>query len=593
MRKLLALILSLMLISACALAEGGLTMIIDTDEGSMLISEDGSPLTQAGEYDVIYSITYEECPPERLLYAVTPHAEYELITLSPEDLENMDIEAWPEDGGELVDGEDSEIVDDEWGTESGDDLDIEIIVGEEEYIGDWDEDWSEEDWYDFEGDFFDSLYAVMNAKGEVITEYDYIAFTHDVANAVVFGTRADGLIDVIDEAGNVLLSTDYAAMTSDCSGGYFATKPDLDRIDEYGEFPTVSELVHVTSDGAEEATGYSTGTYELGIFDSGFLCVALYIEPMSEIAEIGDVDMEDYPEKEVDEDMTEAPEDAVDEDFIDYYDSDDYYEAEGYVYLDAQGKNVFGKEFTYATMFTGGYAEVEDEDYNTRLINTSGEFVTEGDYSSFDRVDGDMPIVANYYEGGFDLLSQTDLSVIASFGNEYGEELFAAHAGDGFILAYSDSTMLIMDKTGNVLYTSDAADEDVYAYTWYAYCEGSPERIIVSRGAWPEAECSLMDLSGNTIGASYPELVALSWKDGQGRYLVSTFDVVEEEYDGETYLDADYESYLYGVIDQDGNTILETVYPMINCVSANRYWVFDGENYQLMDESGNVLYQPE
>lgn len=577
MRKIIALILTLMLMATCAFAEGGLTMIIDTDMGSMLITEDGTPVTEMGEYDVIYCITYDPCEPERLLYAVTS---FDGVLINLSDMEGVTIEEWPEDGGELPEGDDSEIVIDEWEVSDSDEGEgqVEFTEGEEIEL-EWDEDWSEEDWYDFEGDYFDSLYAVMNAKGEVISDFDYITFTHDVENAVVFATRADSLTDVLDEQGNVLLSTDYALMASDGNGGYFATKPDLNMIDEYGEFPTVSPLVHVASDGTETDTGYSTGTYELGVFNSGYLCVPLYSQP----------DMEMFDE--------ESEEETEDEDFEDYeeYDDNYYYDAEGYVYLNAQGENAFGKEFTYATMFTDGYAEVEDENYTARLIDTTGNYVTEKEYSGFDRGEpgDDMPIIANIYGGGFDLLDRSELTILASFGDEYGAELFAAQAGGDFIMAYSDTTMMIMDRNGSVIYETGEDTDDVYAYTWYTYCEGQPERILISKGEWPSAKCTLMDTQGNTIGGEYPEMTALSWKDGQGRYLVSSFDVIEENYDGETYYDADYESYLFGVIDQDGNTILETKYPMINCIAANRYWVYDGENYQLMDENGNVLYQPE
>lgn len=578
MRKITALILCLLLVTTCAFAEDGLTMIVDTDESSFLITGDGTLLTQPGEYDVIYCFTYDTCEPERLMYAVTKFAEgaVDFSEFSQSAAMDAEVEDWPEDGGALPETDGSEIVDEELEFYDYNELDgeWEIIEGEETDIDDWDEDWTEEDWYDFEGDYFDSLYAVMNARGELITGFDYIAFTHDVSDAVIFATRADGFVDALDEQGNVLVSGDYAAMTSDGNGGYLATKPDLDQIDEYGDFPAMSALVHVASDGSEEDTGYTTGTYELGVFNSGYLCVPLY----------GEIQPEEAAE--------ESEEETEDDEYFEDYDNYDY-EVLGYVFLDSQGKNAFDKVFTYAAMFTGGYAEVEDENFNARLIDVNGEYVTDKEYSGFDRgEDGDsMPIIANIVGGGFDLLDRADLSVIASFGSEYGNELFASQAGGDFIMAYSDSCMMIMAADGRIIYSSQ--DENVYAYTWYAYCEGQPERILVSRGDWPSAQCSLMDLEGNTVGGAYPELTALSWKDGQGRYMVADFDVVEVDYGGETMLDADYDTYTYGIIDQDGNTILETKYTMINCLSADRYWVSDGNTYQLVDENGNVIYEAE
>jgi hypothetical protein len=572
MRKIVAFILCLLLASSCAFAEGGLTMIVDTDESSFLISEDGTLLTEPGEYDVIYCFTYDPCEPERLMYAVTTFAGGANYDEYSQDAD-FDVEEWPEDGGDLPAEDDSEIVDDdlEFDGATGLDGEWEIVEGDETDIDEWSEDWTEEDFYDFEGDFFDSLYAVMNARGELITDFDYITFSHDVKNAVIFATRADGFIDALDEQGNVLVSGEYAAMTSDGNGGYFATKPDLNQVDEYGDFPAMSALVHVAADGSEEDTGYVTGTYELGVFDSGYLCVPLYAEtPSQDEADAG------------------LEEDEYFEDY-EYYD----YEVMGYVFLNSQGKNAFDKVFDYATMFIGGYAEVEDENGAARLINANGEYVTEKNYSGFDRDEtGDtMPIIANLVGGGFELLDRGDLHVIASFGSEYGNDLFATQAGGNFIMATSDSSTMIMDAAGRVLYTSQ--EDDVYAYAWYVYCEGQPERILVSRGDWPSAQCSLMDLDGNVVGGTYPELTALSWKDGQGRYMVADFDVVEVDYDGEKMLDADYDTYFYGLIDQDGNTILETKYTMINCISADRFWVSDGSVYQLVDENGAVIYEAE
>lgn len=569
MRRIIALALCLMMFTACAFAEGGLTMTVDTDEGSFLLSEDGKLLTQPGEYDVIYCFTYDPCEPERLMYGVTNYDD----AVIPYDGEDGDVADWPDDGGELPEGDDADESEEEW--EDSVEFSSMDAVTDKELDSDsaepYDGELEGDDW-DFDGEYFDALYAVMNARGELITGFDYIAFTHDVHNALIFATRADGFVDVLNEQGDVLMISDYAVMASDGNGGYFATKPDLEMTDEYGDFSNVSKLVHVSADGQESDTGYSTGTYELGAFESGYICVPLYEETAAE-------------------ESADEFEDIDEEFFVDY----EYYDYTvlGYVYLDANGVNVFDKVFSYATMFIDGYAEVEDEDFAARLIDVNGNYVTDKEYSGFDRSEDDdnMPIIANYEECGFDLLSRDDLSVIASFGSEYGDDLFAAQAGGDFITAHSDSCMMILDGNGRVLYTSQ--NSDVYAYTWYSFCEGQPERILISDGDWPNAECSLMDLQGNSIGGAYPELIAMSWKDGQGRYMVADFEIVEVEYDGETMQDADYDTYRYGMIDQDGNTVLETKYTMINCLSADRFWISDGSVYQLVDANGSVIFETE
>ena len=53
------------------------------------------------------------------------------------------------------------------------------------------------------------------------------------------------------------------------------------------------------------------------------------------------------------------------------------------------------------------------------------------------------------------------------------------------------------------------------------------------------------------------------------------------------------DSYRYGVIDQDGNVILETNYDYFNYLDSGRYWVGQGNTLMLMDENGNELYRLE
>ena len=587
MRRMIALALCALLLGVSALAESGLTMIVETEDSTVLIREDGTLLTQPGDYDVIYCFTYDACAPDRRMYAVATldgESQYE------EDMDgeldfDYEIDIWPYDDGQLPEEGDQAMDELEWALSQQEDMDDggwDLQVGEElpEALAgeDWDEDWSE--WEDDSvqpDSYYNTLFAAMNAQGQLITDFAYTSFVHDVENAVIFATRADGFVDALDESGNVLLSGNYAAMVSDGQGGYMATRPDLDKIDDYGDFPAISALVHVAHDGQETDTGCITGTYELSAFDSGYMCVPLYSAHAAE-----------YPE----DDGADAWEE---DEYFDRYEGLDYdYESLGYVYLNIRGENAFGGTFPYATPFSGGYAEVEGDDYVARLINASGEYVTDKEYGSFDRSEStaDMPIVANLLEGGFDLLNRGDLSVIASYtAEEYGEGLFASLAGGDFIMAYSESGTMIMDHAGRVIYATEGGDDGVYAYTWYAYCEGEPGRILLSRGEWPYSRCGLIDLEGNVVGDTYQELSALSWKDGQGRYLVASFDIEELEYDGEVIYDADYDSFFYGMIDQDGKVILDTKYTSINCIAIDRFWVSDGEVYQLMDENGNVLYQ--
>ena len=71
------------------------------------------------------------------------------------------------------------------------------------------------------------------------------------------------------------------------------------------------------------------------------------------------------------------------------------------------------------------------------------------------------------------------------------------------------------------------------------------------------------------------------------------YELADTQYDGETVQEPVADSYRYGVIDQDGNVILETNYDYFNYLDSGRYWVGQGNTLMLMDENGNELYRLE
>ncbi len=537
MRKLTAILICLMLLVPAALAEGMETMVVDFGSGSMLMRADGTPMTQAGDYDFIYRVSDADCPTDRVLYYATSNAD---MTVDDSILDG-EVEEWPTDGGELDEGD--EVID------IPIDQSADFDDGADGEIGDIID--SNGDFSDFDGPYETSC-ALMDAQGNLLTDYAYTMFTHDQKNAVVIGYRTDGFVTALDEKGNVLLEGNYAAIVSDTKGGFFATKPDLTMIDEYGDFYYKSALVHVLADGTEQDTGFVTGTYDLAGFSSGLMSISTF----ADLGAFGD-------------------------------DTDSDGEEMSYIFIDTDGNDAFGQIFTGAYNFSGNYADVTDADYNERLIDKSGAFVTDKPYSWFDfgAADNGMPIVANLVDGGFDLLSKGDLSVIKSFEPPQADaSLYAYQSGDGLIFAFSDESMSIIDATGTVVYTGAASAN---AYTSYFYCDAQPGRILVSEGDWPNEKCKLMDLSGNVTSDGYQEMSALTWIGGAGRYQVATYDVTDSS-DGP---DVDYDSYRYGVIDQDGNTILETKYTEMTYLTTDRYWVFDGSVYQLVDANGTVIYE--
>ena len=573
MRKFLVILICLVLAAPCALAENTETMVVDYGVGSLLLSKDGTPLTEVGEYESINQVTTDDCDPSRVLYYATTTS---AISYPYDASDDQAVEEWPQDGGGL---EESDVPDDATiapEETAGATAEATGSAEDGDKIGA-----SDGEIQEFDNGGVETNVALMDAAGNLLTDYDYTMFTHDVQNAVVIAYRTDGFVSALDEKGKVLLEGKYAAIVSDTVGGFYATKPDLTQTDAEGNFPVKSELFHISADGTETDTGIVTGTDDLGGFSSGFMCLAKY-DSLDATDDFGTDEAE----------ATTPPADAEVKDTTDPEAEDGTgLEDAHYIFIDVSGADAFGKVFTGAYNFVGNYADVTDDNYNERLIDLSGEYVTEKAYNWFDlgKPNDGMPIVANLVDGGFDLLSREDLSVVKEFTLPSGEtSLYAYQSGDGLIFAFSDTTVSVINAAGDAVYTGDAS---VYAYTDYRANDSVPERILTMTGESPKTQCQMLDLSGNPVGATYQEISALSWVNGKGRYLVASYDVGDAASGGDAQQEPNFESYRYGVIDQDGNAILETKYTELTYLTADRYWVCDGSVYQLVDSNGKAIYE--
>ena len=560
MKKIIAaMLVMLMLMPALpVLAEGERSFVVNTDSGAMLIDENGNALTEMGEYDVIDIISSRECPVERRLYMVTQmdlsggffmdgddysDEEYAADLMDDDwsdgwDEELDDVEEWPVDLESLSDGYEMEVIDD---------VPVDEETETDQYGGVLDDDFGmdESDYMDYG---FSYGVALMNAKGELLTDFDYIAFSHDYVNGVIEAYTFEGFVTMLDEQGNVLTEGMYTSIVSDCTGGFFAVMPDIDPVT--GDFSEVAPIVHISADGAIAATGMYTFSYEtLPGFSAGYMCVLL-----------------------CDSNAT----------------ADSEYQ---YAFIDVNGTEQFGKRFEYAANFIGGVAEVNDSDYQVHLINTSGEYVTGEGYSyfDFDSTNKSMPIVGNLADGGFDLISASDYSVIASFRPGEEDYYFTAfNSGDGFIFASSEKRQLVLDAAGNILWEGEnLMERDVY--TGYEHYDSVPERLVVTFAGETGAEAYLTGFDLNAYGSGYREIYPISWIGGEGRYQVIDYDVIEQEYDDVIGLEPDFETIVYGVIDQEGNIVIPMEYDYLISLDHDRYWVGKGTNYKLLDMNGKVI----
>lgn len=532
------LVVFVMMTGMSALGEGARVFVADTPAGSVLIAENGAQLTAAGEYDLIQAISHGDCPADRLLFAVSQQDLGDGMFLSDEeegsgwDSELDDVEMWPDLEG-LSEGFDMDYSgEEEW-------ADLENPFGG---------DLEDSDFGLFEDDVFadswDYGVALMNARGELLTGFDYSDLQHDVANGVVYAADADGFVTVLDEQGGVLAAGLYTSVVSDGQGGFFAIMPDMNA--ETLEPSETAPIVHITSDGTLNETGYYTYTSEaLPGFSEGLMCIVVC-----------------------------DPGAGFDAGYR-------------YMYIDASGADVFGQKYEYAFNFSAGYAEVTDADYNTWLIDRSGARVTGSGYEYFDCSDVDQPIIANLLGGGFDLISRSDLSVLASFRpNENETMMYAYYTGDGFINAFTDSRCMLIDGAGNVMYEGR---EDVYSNTWYKYSDAVPQRVIYMKEENGVSAFCLADFEYRQRSDWYQNLTALSWMNGQGRYAAVNFDYVQTQYEDGVFNEVDMSSWRSGVIDQDGNVIVPVEYEYLEQLAHDRYWAGNGSVYRLFDIDGNVI----
>ena len=153
MKRILALALCLMVLCPAALAETFSVYMYGMGEGPdycMLIRDDGTPLTPAGAYNNIYAITPDDTPEAEKLYGAISN--------------EVGIAYTPEKAEEL------------------------------------------------RYNFVDSSMALMNARGELLTGFDYSVL--DYANGYVLFTLPgeEHLTGAMDARGHVLMEAEYAAL---------------------------------------------------------------------------------------------------------------------------------------------------------------------------------------------------------------------------------------------------------------------------------------------------------------------------------------------------------------------------------------------
>ena len=480
MRRMLILTLILSLLQpallSTAMAETYPVAYGNVDEGigfMLLIDDDGTPLTPRYAYSNIGAITPEGTPFEDRLYSAT--------TLHP-DLTGL--------------------VPDEYG------------------------------WYNADT----RRTALMNAQGELLTDFDYSYIYYEEAGNVVITFTPDGCCGVLSRTGEVLVEPVYGAVTSNGEGGYLAVKTGEGAPDDEGPYP----IVCITPDGATLPTGWHSEISSIDAFRNGY-CILNWLEEES---------------------------------------------GAGSVFVDAQGSQQFYHSFYSARDFLGNLAPVcRNEFGGTGLMDRRGRLVVPAVYGDIYTYGTDEDgIFVGTLRDGFALIDPMTGAVIR-------EEHFPEEPDYVSCWSIGGRMLVVSDGENDFIYDFDGrplpAVNDYSVNGWFGTTDATLDRVLLFSGEYPYYRYAVANLDGEIVSKDFQDIYGGIWRDGEGRLVFVTQDYLEDE-EGDPYID--WSSRRLGVCDQDGNTLLEARYDDIEVLSLDRYWVRRGTRSGLIDGTGKWLY---
>ena len=383
-------------------------------------------------------------------------------------------------------------------------------------------------------------YRLLNARGEALCDELYMNAQHLPEAGVVLVWQGQWA-GVIDEDGAKLLPCAYGSVLPDGEGGFLVTPREYFNCDEDG-YAISARLWRIDADGAAADTGLTVQPQFSAEFADGLapMCVST---------------------------------------------------AEGwrYGYVNARGELVLPAEFDYAENFRDGCA-VARTPGGLGLLRPDGSWALEPVYEDINWYWGGGEAFYALREDGVELIDRATLAVRAALPVAAKEYSYAYELDGAAIVVVADEELLAVDMEGRALFRGDT--EEMTLSSSFTACEGVPDRLICTRGAWPEQESFLADLRLRPVSDAYRMIESgLWWKNGEGRFLVCDFEISEQAFDGETYAYPVASSYRYGVIDEDGAEVLPVAYNAIQYLSSERYWARRGETWMMLDEAGNVYFE--
>ena len=390
-----------------------------------------------------------------------------------------------------------------------------------------------------EGDL--ARYRLLNARGEALGDELYSSARHLPEAGVVIVWQGEWA-GVIGEDGEEILPCAYGGILPNGEGGFLATPRGGYLYDAEG-YATAARLWRFDANGAAVDTGLVVEPQPGGGFSDGLAPIALWSE-----------------------------------------------EGWRYGYVNARGELAIPAAFDYAENFRDGYAAARTPEGRVGLLRPDGSWALEPVYEDINWYWGDGDAFCALREDGVDLIDRQTLAVRASLPVAAKEYSYAYELGGALIVIVADGKMLALDMEGRALFRGDV--EEMTLSSSFTACEGVPDRLICTRGAWPEQESFLADLRLRPVSDAYRMIESgLWWKNGEGRFLVCDYEISEQTFDGEAYAYPVASSYRYGVIDEEGAEVLPVAYNAIQYLSTERYWARRGDTWMMLDEAGNIYFE--
>lgn len=242
-----------------------------------------------------------------------------------------------------------------------------------------------------------------------------------------------------------------------------------------------------------------------------------------------------------------------------------------YGYVDRFGKMAIEAQYQYAADFIDGRAVVAMED-KFGVIDTMGNWLIAPEYDYLE--------ISEY---GYILGAQTSERIAIFDGNgtsvdEYfGENISVSTAGRYYIVRDEISLRVYDDAHCMLLEAPPSASVSA----------GVGEQLLLSYGVFGEESSRIWGTENK-----YQHIFPLGESDGEGIYGFMTVNAVKYENHmlGEAQYSLDMSTARYGVLDEQGEILLESQYLSIENVGEGRLLVQTEDQYQMIEPWGKVYW---